>query len=74
MTNTFLAPGVFNRLNGVVVAVIELAVFALPFNVVQYCPNFFFGALLLWFGVEICRDWLVLSYAKLSAPEYTLLW
>ncbi len=23
----------------------------------QFCPSFFFGALLLWFGVEICRDW-----------------
>lgn len=51
--------GVFNRINGLVVAFVELAVWALPFSVVQYCPNFFFGALLLWFGVEISRDWLV---------------
>lgn len=40
----------------------------------QYCPSFFFGALLLWFGSEICRDWLVLSHRKLSMPEYALLW
>ena len=25
---------------------------------VQYVPKFFFGALLLWFGVEIVKDWL----------------
>ena len=54
--------GVFNRVNGLVVAVTELVVFALPFSVVQYMPNFFFGALLVWFGIEISRDWLVLSY------------
>lgn len=28
----------------------------------QYMPNFYFGALLVWFGIEISKDWLVLSY------------
>lgn len=40
----------------------------------QYMPNFFFGALLVWFGVEISRDWLILSYFKLTRIEYGLLW
>eukprot|EP00955_Chlamydomonas_euryale_P019389 206628-Chlamydomonas_euryale.AAC.1 len=53
-----LRAGVFNRLNGVVVVVAELAVFATPFSVVQFLPSFYFGALLLWFGVDIVRDWL----------------
>ncbi|EFJ45005.1 hypothetical protein VOLCADRAFT_94701 [Volvox carteri f. nagariensis] len=66
--------GVFNRVNGLAVAIVELLVFALPFSVVQYMPNFFFGALLVWFGIEISRDWLILSYRKLSRPEYVLLW
>lgn len=44
------------------VAILELAVFVLPFSVVQYVPNFYYGALLVWFGYEISRDWLVLSY------------
>ncbi|GLC59516.1 hypothetical protein PLESTB_001495700 [Pleodorina starrii] len=66
--------GVFNRVNGLAVAVVELVVFALPFSVVQYMPNFFFGALLVWFGIEISRDWLILSYRKLSRAEYVLLW
>ncbi|GFH14134.1 putative sulfate transporter, partial [Haematococcus lacustris] len=66
--------GVRNRLAGIVLAAAELSMFALPFSVIQYCPSFLFGALLLWFGVEICRDWLVLSYKKLSGPEYLLLW
>lgn len=47
---------------GLVVAGIELAVFVLPFSVVQYMPNFYYGALLVWFGIEISKDWLVLSY------------
>ncbi len=51
-----------NRLNGAVIVAMEAALFALPFSVVQYMPNFFFGALLLWFGVDIVRDWLLLSY------------
>lgn len=29
-------------------------------------PNFFFGALLLWFGIEISRDWLLLSFTKMT--------
>ena len=41
---------------------------------VQYCPSFFFGALLAWFGVDICVNWLYLSFWKLSRPEYVLLW
>ena len=39
----------------------------------QYLPNFYFGALLLWFGLEISHDWLVLSFYKLSRTEYVLL-
>ncbi len=33
-------------------------------TVVQYLPNFFFGALLMVFGIEISGDWLVRSAAK----------
>ncbi|KAG1670994.1 hypothetical protein FOA52_014384 [Chlamydomonas sp. UWO 241] len=69
-----LRAGVFNRLNGVVVAAMEFAVFAVPFSVVQFVPSFYFGALLLWFGVDIVRDWLIFSYRKLSTAEYILLW
>ncbi len=45
--------GVYSRWNGVVVAAAEAVMFALPFSVIQYLPNYFYGALLLWFGVEI---------------------
>lgn len=41
--------------------------------VVQYLPNFFFGALLMVFGIEIAGDWLLRSYAKVTRAEYVLL-
>jgi MFS superfamily sulfate permease-like transporter len=40
--------GVQSRLNGAVIALSELALFATPFSVVQYLPRFFFGGLLVW--------------------------
>ena len=39
----------------------------------QYLPNFFFGALLTVFGIEIAGDWLIRSYSKVSRAEYLLL-
>jgi hypothetical protein len=45
----------------------------LAHTVVQYLPNFFFGALLVVFGIEIAGDWLVRSYAKVTRAEYVLL-
>lgn len=45
--------------NGWVIAVAELALFLLPISVVEYMPNFFYGSLLMVFGVDISRDWLV---------------
>ncbi|GAX80746.1 hypothetical protein CEUSTIGMA_g8181.t1 [Chlamydomonas eustigma] len=69
-----LRAGVLNRLNGWTVVFMEFAVFLAPVSVVQYCPSFFFGALLVWFGVDILANWLVFSYWKLSRPEYILLW
>ena len=42
--------GVNSRINGWIIAGAEFFVFALPFSLVQYLPNYFLGALLLWFG------------------------
>ncbi|KAI3438511.1 hypothetical protein D9Q98_000939 [Chlorella vulgaris] len=67
--------GVTSRLNGAVIALLEFGMFALPGSgLVQYLPCFFFGSLLLLFGLEIMLDWMLRSYHKLSAAEYALLW
>lgn len=42
-------------------------------QVVSYLPSFFFGSLLLLFGVEILTDWLVHSFVKVTKKEYLLL-
>ena len=42
----------------------ELLLFLVPISVVQYIPTFFFGSLLILFGVEITLDWLIYSYKK----------
>jgi SulP family sulfate permease len=44
--------------------VVELALFLVPISVVQYMPNFFFGSLLMLFGIEITLDWLIHSFKK----------
>ena len=42
-------------------------------QIVSYLPSFFFGSLLLLFGVEITTDWLILSARKVTRKEYGLL-
>ena len=38
----------------------------MPISVVQYIPTYFFGSLLILFGVEITLDWLFYSFRKVS--------
>ena len=42
-------------------------------QVVSYLPSFYFGSLLLLFGVEILSDWLLKSWKKVTRKEYGLL-
>jgi hypothetical protein len=51
--------GASGRLTGAVIVVAEVAMFLLPSSPVQYVPNFFFGGLMLWLGIDIMYDWLV---------------
>ena len=45
---------------------VELGLFLLPISIIHYLPNFFFGSLLMLFGVEILMDWLIHSFKKVS--------
>ncbi|KAK9867709.1 hypothetical protein WJX84_006943 [Apatococcus fuscideae] len=51
-----------------------LLLFFLPISVVQYVPNFYFGALLMVFGIEILFDWLIAPFGRVGRAEYVLLW
>jgi hypothetical protein len=56
-----------------VIAAMEIGLFLAPFSVVQYMPNFFYGSLLMVFGIEISLDWLLFSFQKVTHAEYSLL-
>lgn len=47
--------GVDTPAMGAVLAVSELLIFMLPFNVMTYLPNFFFAALCIWIGFDILK-------------------
>lgn len=44
-----------------------------PFNVMAFLPNFFFASLVMWIGYDILKDWLFISFKKVSPVEYLLL-
>lgn len=62
--NMTCSPGV----SGLGAAGAELLLFLIPISLTQYVPNFFFGSLLMLFGVEITLDWLIFSFRKVYIP------
>ena len=62
------------KIQGFVIAISQASLFFLPISVVQYVPNFYFGALLMVFGIEILFDWLIAPFGRVGRAEYLLLW
>ena len=50
------------------IAGLEILLFLIPISIVPYLPSFFFGSLLMLFGIEISLSWLVLAYKKVERP------
>ena len=52
-----------SRINGLIITGAMFILFAAPISVLEYVPNFFFGSLMLFIGLEImmvgalCRCW-----------------
>ena len=69
-----LNAGVNHKANGAVVCLGEILLFLLPLQVLGFLPTFYIGGVMLFFGLEICADWLVSSVVLLSRTEYALLW
>lgn len=65
--------GVTSPANGIVIVLAELAVFALPLDVVSFVPKLLFGALVMWIGQDIFKDWAIIAAKRLSLAEYLLL-
>ncbi len=68
-----LKMGIDSRVMGTVVALAEILVFMLPVNSMAYLPNFYFGALVLWIGIDIAKDWLYIAAKKVSPIEFAMI-
>lgn len=58
---------------GAVVVLIEAGVATSPTDLMSIIPRFYFGGLLCYIGFDILKDWLVISFKKISGVEYGLL-
>lgn len=67
-----LRAGIRSRLAGYVLACCQLAVFLVPFPVLSYVPNFFFGSLLSLICVDLLYEWLVEVRTKVTSIEYVI--
>ena len=43
-----------------------------PFNILVYVPNFFFGSLLVMICVDLMFEWLIDVRSRVSPPEYAV--
>ncbi|GKY95087.1 hypothetical protein MPSEU_000472800 [Mayamaea pseudoterrestris] len=53
-----LRAGIRSRVAGLVLAICQIVVLILPFSLLQYVPNFFFGALLSMICIDLMYEWL----------------
>ena len=67
-----LRAGIRSRLAGYVLAGCQLVVFLLPFPILAYVPNFFFGSLLSLICVDLLYEWLWQVRDKVTAVEYVI--
>ena len=64
---------VSSKAQGIVIVAFEVAFFMLPFSLMDYLPKFFFASFLVYFGVEIMYEWLILSIKKVGYGEFAFL-
>jgi len=62
--------GVRSRIPGFAIAFFCLVVIVMPFPVLSYIPNFFYGSLLLMICVDLMYEWLWEFKSKVTIAEY----
>lgn len=67
-----LRAGIRSRLAGYVLAACQLVIFLLPFPILSFVPNFFFGSLLSLICVDLLYEWLFEVRTKVSPVEYII--
>lgn len=65
-----LRAGIRSRLCGYSIAASMLVVFLIPFPILSYVPNFFFGSLLIMIAVDLMIEWLWEVRTKFSIAAY----
>lgn len=67
-----LRAGIRERLAGFVLAFCQFAVFVIPFPILAYVPNFFYGSLLLMISFDLMYEWLWDFRKKVTKAEYLI--
>jgi len=67
-----LRTGIRSRLMGYVIAFISVVVVFIPFNILSYIPNFFFGSLLIMICLDLMFEWLIEVKSKVTSAEYVV--
>jgi hypothetical protein len=66
--------GVKTRLQGYTLCALQFATFLLPFSLVHFLPNFYYGSLLMVIGVDIISEWLFATWPRVKKAEFVLSW
>lgn len=69
-----LRAGIRSRAAGYCLATTQLVTLLLPFPILSYVPNFFFGSLLTLICVDLLVEWLWEVRHRLTASEYGICW
>jgi len=67
-----LRMGIRSRAMGYVIAASSLVTVVLPFNVLAFIPNFFFGSLLMMICLDLMFEWLIDVREKVTPAEYVI--
>mmetsp|Transcript_10448 Transcript_10448/g.15369 ORF Transcript_10448/g.15369 Transcript_10448/m.15369 type:complete len:636 (-) Transcript_10448:325-2232(-) len=65
-----LRAGITSRWSGYCLVLLQLIILLLPFPLLSYVPNFFFGALLILICMDLMVEWLWEVRTKLTPVEY----
>lgn len=67
-----LRAGITSRWSGFCLALLELTILLLPFPLLSFVPNFFFGSLLMLICIDLMMEWLWEVRTKLTPTEYMI--
>lgn len=68
-----LRRGVVHRVCGIIVAVLELIILAMPISITSYIPKLFFGSLLILIATDLIYEWLVRKLIIISLARNCLI-